>query len=343
MNEDNCFLLLGKTGVGKSTLTKILSENPNVVVGHSLNSQTQETKCYNCEIDNFKYSLIDTPGYDDSNGNDDKNYGHIKKFLTSEIYKIKGVVLMFSFQEARFGDSHIKGLEKIVSLIPLKNFWEYITIIFTKTFCGDEDELQEEKENKLNEFNKTFDVIISAFNKSKDIDKTSFDKIKKVFVDLRIKKTKKNQLSDITSIFKKSAKYEPLFHKVDISENWEEIFLLNDKNSEIGDLIKVKLKTYNYYNLKGVIIKKLSKPIQKEFVKQLTKKEYESKFLNKNTILLLSMAPLLLNIPLIFIYNLTKGYSLSSSLINALPFHFIAHNNVNEKKIVEELSIDENF
>ena len=66
MNEDNCFLLLGKTGVGKSTLTKILSENPNVVVGHSLNSQTQETKCYNCEIDNFKYSLIDTPGYDDS-------------------------------------------------------------------------------------------------------------------------------------------------------------------------------------------------------------------------------------------------------------------------------------
>ena len=145
MNEENCFLLLGRTGVGKSTLTKILSENQTVEVGNSLNSQTQETKCYNCEINNFKYSLIDTPGYDDSNGNDDKNYGNIKKFLTSNTHKIKGVILMFSFQNPKFGDSHKKGLEKIVSLIPLKNFWEYITIIFTRTFSGDEDELQEEK------------------------------------------------------------------------------------------------------------------------------------------------------------------------------------------------------
>ena len=198
MNQDNCFLLLGRTGVGKSTLTKILSEDQTVVIGESLKSQTQDTKCYNCEIDNFKYCIIDTPGYDDSSGNDDNNYKHIKQFLTLNTHKIKGVVLMFSFQDPRFGDSHIKGLEKIVSLIPLKNFWEYITIIFTRTFMDDEDELEEEKKKTLEKFKGAFEVLISAFHKAKDIDEVSFDSIKKVFVNLKIKKTKKNKLSSIT-------------------------------------------------------------------------------------------------------------------------------------------------
>ena len=344
MNEENCFLLLGRTGVGKSTLTKILSEDKTVEVGDSLNSQTQDTKCYNCEIDNFKYSLIDTPGYDDSNGNDDKNYGHIKKFLTSNTHKIKGVVLMFSFQDPRFGDSHIKGLEKIVSLIPLKNFWEYITIIFTRTFSDDEDELQEEKEKTLKNFNGIFDVLISAFHKSKDIDEVPFDSIKKVFVNLKIKKTKKNELNNITSIFQKNAKLEPLFHKVKICENWKEMFLLNDKKSEIGELINVKYKTYNYYNLKGDIIKILSKPIQKEFIKQLTKEEYESQFPDKILIIISKMnifVPVI-GVPMLGLYSLIKGYSLKTALLSSL-FPFKLHRGIDEKKIIEELDIDENF
>ena len=44
MNEENCFLLLGRTGVGKSALTKILSEDKTVEVGDSLESQTHYTK-----------------------------------------------------------------------------------------------------------------------------------------------------------------------------------------------------------------------------------------------------------------------------------------------------------
>jgi hypothetical protein len=52
---------------------------------------------------------------------------------------------LFSFQDSRFDESHKKGLERIVSLIPLDNFLDYITIIFTRTFSDDEDELEEEK------------------------------------------------------------------------------------------------------------------------------------------------------------------------------------------------------
>ena len=95
MALENCFLLLGKTGVGKSTLSKILSENQTIKIGYSLKSETQEPITYNCQFEDFHYSLIDTPGYDDSNGNDDKNYAHIKKYFNSNEHKIKGIVLLY--------------------------------------------------------------------------------------------------------------------------------------------------------------------------------------------------------------------------------------------------------
>jgi len=50
-----------------------------------------ETKIPNCY--SFKYSIIDTPGYDDLNGNDKTIFRHIDNFLTSKDYKIKGIVL----------------------------------------------------------------------------------------------------------------------------------------------------------------------------------------------------------------------------------------------------------
>jgi len=335
MYSDNCFLLLGRTGVGKSTLTKILSEDESIIIGDSLNSQTQETNCYNCQIDDFKYCLIDTPGYDDSTGKDEKNYGDIKKFMTSNSHKIKGIVLLFSFQDTRFGESHMKGLQKIVSLIPLKNFWEYVTIIFTRTFNGgDEEELNEEKEEKLKNYKGTFEVIISAFNKAKNIDEVPFEKIKKVFIDLKVKKTKKNQLDSITSIFKKNAKLEPLYHDVKISEKYEEAFLLKDKVLKNGELIKLKIKIYQYVNQKGKIIKELSKPIEKIFIKEMTQTEYESKF--KKPFIIDLIDGINAVIPLF-------GFAIFTVLGFSNPFIFKIYKGINEKKILEDLQIDEYF
>ena len=65
MGKENCFLLLGETGKGKSSLTKILSENEEVKIGYSLKSETQETTAYDCEYGAFKCCLIDTLGYND--------------------------------------------------------------------------------------------------------------------------------------------------------------------------------------------------------------------------------------------------------------------------------------
>ena len=281
MHSDNCFLLLGKTGVGKSTLTKILSEDESIKIGDSLYSETKNSCCFKCQIDNFYYSLIDTPGYDDSDGDDSNNYLNIKHFLSSNNYKIKGIVLMFSFQDSRFGESHRKGLEKIISLIPLDNFWDYIIIIFTKTFVDDEIELEEERNRKLKYFQEIFDTLIYAFYKAKNIKKVSFSEIKKVFVNLKVKKTKKEKLNNITSIFKKNSKLEPLFHKLKVEEKLDKLFVLHENSKNIGDLFEVKYKIYNYLNQNEKIIKTISIPYEKKFIKQIEKDEFDGQSKSK--------------------------------------------------------------
>jgi len=54
--------------------------------------------------------------------------------------------------------------------------------------------------------------------------------------------------------------------------------LLNKENNNIGDLYNVQYKIYNYINKKGEIIKTISKPIKKEFTKQILKKEFDENF-----------------------------------------------------------------
>ena len=280
MANENCFLLLGKTGVGKSTFAKILSENPNIRIGNSLSSETKEAKGYECTIDNFRYTLIDTPGYDDTNQNDTANFSLIQQFLTSTKHKIKGIVLIFSFQDSRFRESHRKGLSKIAKLIPLENFWNYVTNIITKTFWDEPDELEAKKKAKLEDFKGIFDTMISAFNNLFLIKKVKFSNINTIFVNLKENKTKKENLESITKIFKKNSYFEPLFHQIQIEEKWEEIMILHKDNQNVGDLFNVKFKVKNYLSQIGKVIKKISIPIEKQFIKQLDKKENNMKFRN---------------------------------------------------------------
>ena len=278
MSFDNSFLLLGQTGVGKSTLIKILSGNESIKIGHSKESETQKVQSYNCTFDNFNYTLIDTPGYDDSNGNDPKNYAHIRRVLSTGKYKIKGILLLLSFQDARFGESHRKGLEKIVSLFPLDNFWDYIIIVFIKTFCEEDDNIEELKEKTLKDYKKIFDVLISAFNRTKNIKKIEFSSIKTVFINSKIKTMKIINQKELLSIIKNNSKLDPFFHTIKTEEKNEKVMIINKSNENLGDLFDVKYKVYYYYNEKGEKVKTISRPINKIFIKQIQKKNLMENF-----------------------------------------------------------------
>lgn len=285
MEADDChFLLLGKTGVGKSTLSKILSENENIKIGDTMEPQTNEINSYKCQIDDFKFSIIDTPGYDDNPQKDIQYYNDIKELLSSQNYKIKGIFYVFSFQDTKFSDSHRKGFQKIINLIPLDNFWDYFTIIFTKTFVDEEDDLEEIKKEKLKNLEQIFVPLISAYNKSKNINLVEFSEIKKVFVNLKKNKTKKTdkKLKNLLNIFKNNCKLSPLFHKLEIEDKEDQIFILDKENKNKGKLYQCKIKIYKYYNNENnEPIKRIwfpDKTKKPKFIKEITKTEYDGKF-----------------------------------------------------------------
>jgi len=343
-NFVNTFLLLGRTGVGKSKLSKILSEDESIKIGETLLPETKIPKCYNCELDDFKYSLIDTPGYDDLDGKDKTTFKHIDNFLTSDLYKIKGIVLLYSFQDPKFGNNHLEGLKKILKLIPINNFWDYVIIIFTRTYTDGEEDEEEKKIKLKNNLKDIFSTLISAASKALKIDEANFDNIKIKFVNLT-KTTKKNGLNDITSAFRENVNLMPLFHKITCSQmSIKKIIEITEKNSTIGKLLKVKFKTYNYYNQRGELIKTLDKPIEKTELGEVKDLKLIEKLkacgsIVYNGILMVGVSAAMIISPLLLFEGVSQKvfnyYDNITNSINSLT-------QFNEEKIIGELLIDGN-
>ena len=343
-NFVNTFLLLGRTGVGKSKLSKILSEDESIKIGETLLPETKIPKCYNCELDDFKYSLIDTPGYDDLDGKDKTTFKHIDNFLTSDLYKIKGIVLLYSFQDPKFGNNHLEGLKKILKLIPINNFWDYVIIIFTRTYTDGEEDEEEKKIKLKNNLKDIFSTLISAASKALKIDEANFDNMKIKFVNLT-KTTKKNGLNDITSAFRENVNLMPLFHKITCSQmSIKNIIEITEKNSTIGKLLKVKFKTYNYYNQRGELIKTLDKPIEKTELGEVKDLKLIEKLkacgsIVYNGILMVGVSAAMIISPLLLFEGVSQKvfnyYDNITNSINSLT-------QFNEEKIIGELLIDGN-
>ena len=147
--NNNSYIILGLTGVGKSSLCRVLSEDKTIKIGEqtNLNSCTVETSSYKCHFQDFNYTVIDTPGFLDTRGEEqDKiNLLYLRDYLSNSAYNIKGIIIILNFLDNKFHKYHEKSLKRIIGLIPLPNFWDYVTIFFSHTYCSKKRNLEEEK------------------------------------------------------------------------------------------------------------------------------------------------------------------------------------------------------
>jgi len=176
-----------------------------------------------------------------------------------------------------------------------------------------------------------------------------------------VKKTKKEKLNNITSIFKKNSKLEPLFHKLKTEEKLDKALILHKDNNKIGDLFEVKYKIYNYLNQNDQIIKTISKPIEKKFIKQIEKTEFDGQFQKNCTktqfitfgLQFLSIAG---SIASVSIPPLSLGFFLASYAFGGISLssfaagrikdasEYYSNKEFNESKVIEELEcIEEDF
>ncbi|KAI0292778.1 P-loop containing nucleoside triphosphate hydrolase protein [Russula brevipes] len=121
---DAIVVIMGMTGSGKSSFIKLLTGDEEIEIGHGVSSQTSKigVHCFSAS-DGRRVALVDTPGFDDSNGMTDSDVlDEIASFLKDTYGKINGLIYCQRI-DVRAGGLTIRNLrmfEKVCGLA-LKN------------------------------------------------------------------------------------------------------------------------------------------------------------------------------------------------------------------------------
>lgn len=256
--RNNGFILLGKTGNGKTTLLNALFNKVMGLVAKSAESVTLKPKVYYYKLSNGKVAtLIDTPGLGDSKKinqeNIDENHlQEIIKVISDERIHLKGILFLVHFQHARFDGDDKAVLLNYNKIFPLKDFWRKVVIIYTHFFADpneneNEEELIEQR-NNLNE--NTFEEMMEKASNVSDV--ISYNELKKRYFnsysdannEIKRKLNNKNR-KELEIILDELMNSGPLFHKVEIqhlqNHKWK------DENGKefIGEVEIIKFFDFN--------------------------------------------------------------------------------------------------
>ena len=288
--SDNCFLFLGKTGVGKSLCAKLLTSNNNIVVSSSLKSCTNKICGYDAYIPSsffffskeLKYNIIDTPGLNDSNGRDEKIIDEIKAYLQNKTIKVKGIFIFLNFQQVRFDKAEKDIIKKIYNLVPLKDFWKYVTIVFTHYCPVDEYESLEQKKKQTDrEIRNEFKQLIDNAFYEEAITKIDANELRIEYINIHdpdsinAPKSKKKAIENdkyylnlLKKIFKELSKKEPLYSRIEtkILYNQKVISIITDGKAI---LYNCKIKKFYYYGQDGKLFNEKGKILEKVYDKDI--------------------------------------------------------------------------
>jgi GTP-binding protein EngB required for normal cell division len=231
-------ITLGETGCGKSSFCNTLFASKRFKVGHSLDSETEIVEGKYGENEYSDIFIIDTPGLNDSEGEqkDKENAEKMKEYIKKNP-RIKGILMVFNFNENRLKGSIKKSIKLFYEFFPMNNFWEHVIIIFSHY-----DNENEERKNSLRtEFtSKLKELAVSIKNKNPNL--IIPDSIPMYFCKLDI--PNENTKENINKIISDFRRMRPMFKE--IKESIEPDVITSNKEGNVITYTHIVNKLIEY-------------------------------------------------------------------------------------------------
>ena len=182
--KESYFVIVGLTGVGKSTFVNAISNKKCCRVSVKGKSMTQNNELIRFSQNHHTFYVVDTPGLGDSQNNE-RVINELKTLLSKWPF-LKKIVIIKPYTEIRLADYLQKALEVIMDCFPLQNFWDHVLIVNNRCIPTDEaykDFLEENPETFLDKLKQCTNLL--DFMKSKNIDCPN--EVKEFFIDSKKK------------------------------------------------------------------------------------------------------------------------------------------------------------
>ena len=233
--KDKVVILLGETGVGKSSFINSITESNKCDVSPGSKSCTKGLQLVKLFDSGYNYFFIDTPGLNDSMG-DSEHIDLLKKLSKKGI--LSTIILLNNYNIKRLSASYEKILKTYMEIFPSENFWEHVLYVESHFFYEDPKESLADAirgSQFLTDFMEKKNIILPQNIKTFQIDlKKPYEENKDIFQSI---------LENINNM-------HPLYKRY----KEEDKFIINEKKNANGVVIleyEYK-KIIDYTNFEGI-------------------------------------------------------------------------------------------